>query len=220
MHCIRTIIGGDEVAVDEHKPPAAADRLFKLPARPGTHILSESIPPLLAFGLRQRGRTGDVFLFKNSALRFAKKNSGRSGCATMFLAERLELDVENQGNRLIAWIGTLLNLLTRYVPKTIRHRSHCSRDSANQNGCGQQSVALGRQNSELANGPPKNRTGSRRLAAGCIRGPGNVSTKFKLATQRAHKAKQFWLATFATYLLAVALWRRARSRPLRPGFPA
>ena len=76
----------------------------------------------------------------------------------MFLAERSELDVENQGNRLIAWIGTLLNLLTRYVPKTIRHRSLCSRDSANQNGCGQQSMALGRQNSELANGPPKNRT--------------------------------------------------------------
>jgi hypothetical protein len=109
----------------------------------------------------------------------------------MFLAERLELDVENQGNRLIAWIGTLLNLLTRYVPKTIRHRSLCSRDSANQNGCGQQSMALGRQNSELANGPPKNRTGSRRLAAGCRRGPGNVSTKFKLATQRATKRSSF-----------------------------
>ena len=117
-------MGGDEVAVDEHKPPAAADRLFKFPARPETHILSESIP--LFFIARNRvglwiareaeGRTGDVFLFKNSALRFAKKNSGTSGCATMFLAERLELDVENQGNRLIAWIGALLNLVTRYVP--------------------------------------------------------------------------------------------------------
>lgn len=50
---------------------------------------------------------------------------------------------------------------------------------------------LGRQNSELANGPPKNRTGSRRLAAGCRRGPGNVSTKFKLATQRATKRSSF-----------------------------
>jgi hypothetical protein len=47
---------------------------------------------------------------------FRQKNSGRSGCATMFLAERLERDVENQGNRLIAWTGALLNLVTRYVP--------------------------------------------------------------------------------------------------------
>ena len=34
----------------------------------------------------------------------------------LFLAERLELDVENPGNRLIAWFGALLNLVTRYVP--------------------------------------------------------------------------------------------------------
>jgi hypothetical protein len=33
----------------------------------------------------------------------------------MFLAERIERDVENQGNRLIAWTGALLNLVTRSV---------------------------------------------------------------------------------------------------------
>src|SRR5580704_17694607 len=99
-------------------------RLFKFPARPKTHILSESIPPFfiarnrvgLWIAREAEGPTGGVFLFKKSALRFAKKNSGRSGCATMFLAERLELDVENPGNRLTAWIGALLNLTTRYVP--------------------------------------------------------------------------------------------------------
>ena len=44
----------------------------------------------------------------------------------MFLAERLELDVENRGNRVIAWIGALLNLvLVTY--DTIRLRFHCWR---------------------------------------------------------------------------------------------
>jgi hypothetical protein len=117
-------ISGDEPTVDEHDLLVAADRLVKFPARPESHILSESIP--FFFIARNRvglwivreaeGRTGGVFLLKKSALRFAKKNSGTSGCATMFLAERLELDVENRGNRVIAWIGALLNLLTRYVP--------------------------------------------------------------------------------------------------------
>jgi hypothetical protein len=124
LHSICTIIGGDESAADEHKPFAAADRLVKFPKRPESHILSETIS--LFFIARNRvglwiareaeGCTGGVFLFKKSALGFAKKNSGTSGSATMFLAECLELDVENRGNRLIAWIGALLNLLTRYVP--------------------------------------------------------------------------------------------------------
>jgi hypothetical protein len=34
----------------------------------------------------------------------------------MFLAERLELDVDNRGNRLIAWIVALRKLVARYVP--------------------------------------------------------------------------------------------------------
>ena len=145
LHCICTIIGGDEVAVDEHNHRSSRQIGQISSAARDPHSQRVRSRPSSSHGLswpldcaEAEGRTGDVFLFKNSALRFAKKNSGRSGCATMFLAERLELDVENQGNRLIAWIGTLLNLLTRYVPKTIRHRSHCSRDSANQNGCGQQ----------------------------------------------------------------------------------
>jgi hypothetical protein len=45
---------------------------------------------------------------------------------------------------------------------------------------------------ELANGPRKNRIGSLRLAAGCRKGPGNVSTKVqRLATQRATKRSSF-----------------------------
>jgi hypothetical protein len=62
------------------------------------------------------GRTGGIFLFKRAALRFAQQNSGASGCATMFLAERLELELQNRGNQLIGWIGKLLYLVAQYVP--------------------------------------------------------------------------------------------------------
>jgi hypothetical protein len=36
--------------------------------------------------------------------------------AARFLTERFELDLENSGNRLIAWMGAALNLVTRYIP--------------------------------------------------------------------------------------------------------
>ena len=148
----------------------------------------------MAFGsrVRQEGRTGGVFLFKKSALRFAKKNSGTSGCATMFLAERLELDVENRGNRLIAWIGALLNLVTRYVPDypppiplLERQRKPEWLWPAKQAGTRQAEFMNWRTAAQ-------DRTGSLRLAAGCGRGPGNVSTKVqRLATQRATKRSSF-----------------------------
>ena len=35
----------------------------------------------------------------------------------MFLAEHLELDLENRGNQLIGWIGAVLNVLARYIPE-------------------------------------------------------------------------------------------------------
>jgi hypothetical protein len=87
-------------------------------------VLSESIT--LFFIARNRaglwiareaeGRTGGVFLLKKSALRFTQQKSGGSGCATMFLAERQELDVENCGNQLIGWIGKVLSLVAQYIP--------------------------------------------------------------------------------------------------------
>ena len=35
----------------------------------------------------------------------------------MFRAEHFELDVENRGNQLIGWIGTVLNVVARYIPE-------------------------------------------------------------------------------------------------------
>jgi hypothetical protein len=53
------------------------------------------------------GRIGGIFLLEHSALSFARNNSQPSGCATIFPSERFELDLENNGNPLVAQIGWL-----------------------------------------------------------------------------------------------------------------
>jgi len=35
----------------------------------------------------------------------------------MFLVEHFELDVENDGNQLIGWIGAVLNTVDSYIPE-------------------------------------------------------------------------------------------------------
>jgi hypothetical protein len=92
------------------------------PARPTTTLLSEVIP-LFYIGQNDNGfwvvrddqsRLGGLFLFKRSALRFAKNRS--AGCATMVIPEPLELDVENQGNQFITLLGLAINLVARRMP--------------------------------------------------------------------------------------------------------
>lgn len=119
------VVKRDQPRLDQRRPAAQPSRTAKFPCRPHTGVLSESIP--LFFIARNSvslwvareadGRTGGIFLFKTSALRFAKKNSAPKGCATMFLAERLELDVANRGNRLMGWIGAALQAAARFIPE-------------------------------------------------------------------------------------------------------
>jgi hypothetical protein len=63
------------------------------------------------------GQIGGIFLLENSALSFAKRNSGPAGCATIFPSERFELDLENKGNPLAALLGSLVHLATRIWTK-------------------------------------------------------------------------------------------------------
>ena len=114
---------GDEPALDQHKSLSPARVSGKFPCRPSFDVLSGSIP--LFFIARNRvgfwiareaeGRTGGIFLFRKSALRFAETSCGTSGCATMFLADRLELDIESRGYRVIAWISAVLDLMSRFI---------------------------------------------------------------------------------------------------------
>jgi hypothetical protein len=54
------------------------------------------------------GRIGGIFLLENSAVSFARKNSSPTGCATVFPSGRIELDLENNGNRLVSHLGPLV----------------------------------------------------------------------------------------------------------------
>ena len=59
-----------------------------------------------------KGENGGIFLFRSSAIAFARRASEPSGCATVFPSERFELDVKNQGNPFIGRLRSLLRLLT------------------------------------------------------------------------------------------------------------
>jgi hypothetical protein len=103
---------------------SAAGAFVKLPDRPDANVLNETIP--LFFIGRNRnglwvvresaGRAGGIFLFRESAMRFAGQYSLPGGCATMVIHRSFELDVENQGNRLVAWFDAALGKLTRIIP--------------------------------------------------------------------------------------------------------
>jgi hypothetical protein len=93
--------------------PLAASAPFR-PLDPG--IVSEAIPAFFigrnqeGFWLARdvKGKTGGIFLFKSSALSFARKHSQPAGCATIFPSERFELDLENRGNPLIPQLALLI----------------------------------------------------------------------------------------------------------------
>jgi hypothetical protein len=60
------------------------------------------------------GRIGGIFLLETSALSFARRNSRPRGCATIFPSRRFELDLENQGNRFVVHLASLMRLARRF----------------------------------------------------------------------------------------------------------
>jgi hypothetical protein len=58
-----------------------------------------------------KGEMGGAFLFKASALAFARRVSRPHPCATILLSEPFELDVENQGNPFAGYLRPLVRLL-------------------------------------------------------------------------------------------------------------
>jgi len=108
---------------DQHQQ-STPGTVTKFPRRPDAGVLSKSIP--LFFIGRNRnglwiareaeGRTGGVFLLKRSALRFAQENSAPVGCATMFIADPIDLDTEDHGNPLVRWIDAALSSVNRLIP--------------------------------------------------------------------------------------------------------
>jgi hypothetical protein len=90
------------------------------PLDPG--VVSEAIPAFFIGRNKEgfwvardvKGRVGGLFLLQNSALSFAKRNSWPAGRATIFPSERIELDLENKGNPLVAHLGPLIQLAMRH----------------------------------------------------------------------------------------------------------
>ncbi len=81
-------------------------------------IVSEAIPAFFigrnteGFWIARdvNGRIGGIFLLENSALSFARNNSGAAGCAIVYPSERFELDLENRGNPLIVQLASAIRL--------------------------------------------------------------------------------------------------------------
>jgi hypothetical protein len=96
--------------------PAPVTAQF-LPLDPG--IVSEAIPAFFIGRNKEgfwvardaNGQLGGIFLLESSALSFARRNS--QGCATIFPSGTVELDLENEGNPIVALLGRLARLTRR-----------------------------------------------------------------------------------------------------------
>jgi hypothetical protein len=97
----------------------------------GEDILNAAIPAFfigrnragLWIAREARGRIGGKFLFKWSALAFARAQSEPAQCAMVFPSERFELDLENEGNPLAQHAELLLHCgarLRRQIARSVR----------------------------------------------------------------------------------------------------
>ncbi len=84
-------------------------------------IISEAIPAFFIGRNKQgfwvardaKGKIGGIFLLRSSAQSFARESCRPEGCATIFLSERFELDLENSGNPLVPHLASWMPLARR-----------------------------------------------------------------------------------------------------------
>jgi len=108
----------DRRAITEAERPGTvplleSDDVNGLLRRPHSSALSEAIPAFFV-GRNKDGfwvardadaKIGGVFLFEKSALNFANRHTWPVRCAIIYPSEKFELDIENDGNRLLAYLG-------------------------------------------------------------------------------------------------------------------
>jgi hypothetical protein len=118
------VAGSDSTPHFSPAPGPVGGQIRHLPRRPDAATLCKAIPFFYVGQNRHgfwvaresEGKIGGLFLRKQSALRFARKFSKPQGCATMFLDEPFELDVENQGGRLTALLAATTEIAARRLP--------------------------------------------------------------------------------------------------------
>ena len=108
----------------QRREPAPAMIELKTEFQPlDPDIVSASIPAFFIgrnkagfwVARESKGRVGGIFLFKSSAMEFARSESGPSRCAMIFPIEPFELDIENRGNLLIAWLAPVIGPLVKRI---------------------------------------------------------------------------------------------------------
>ena len=116
-------VGHGQAAPPPRRPFAVSMPATQLPRRPDASALSEAIP-LFYIGRNKSGLwvvreaaggSGGLFFFKQSAARFARRQSEPDGCAMMFLAEPFELDVDNQGSRIAGLFAAAYKIVVRLI---------------------------------------------------------------------------------------------------------
>jgi hypothetical protein len=120
-------VGHGQTAPPPRRPFAVSTSATQLPRRPDASALSEAIPLFYIGRSRSRlwvareaaGGSGGLFLFKQSAARFARRQSEPAGCAMMFLAEPFDLDVENQGGRIAGLLAAAYKIVARFIGPVI-----------------------------------------------------------------------------------------------------
>jgi hypothetical protein len=99
--------------------------VLDFPKRPDPAVLNETIP-LFYIGQNRKGRwvvreaggrSGGLFLFRRSAVRFARDESETSGCALMFVNKPLELDIENRGSDFAEPLTEAIDAAKRRAPR-------------------------------------------------------------------------------------------------------
>jgi hypothetical protein len=110
--------GSEHSGISSADAPTTVAAQFR-PLDPG--IVNETIPAFFigrnmeGFWIARdaNGQIGGIFLLKDSAVSFARKNSPPTGYATIFPSERIELDLDNKGNPLVAQLSWLKHLAER-----------------------------------------------------------------------------------------------------------
>jgi hypothetical protein len=102
-----------------------SNTVLEFPKRPDSTVLNETIP-LFYIGQNRKGRwvvreaggrRGGLFLFRHSAVRFAREESEASGCALMFINKPLELDIENRGSDFAEPLDAAIDAVERRAPR-------------------------------------------------------------------------------------------------------
>jgi hypothetical protein len=108
-------------------PLLESDDVNGLLRRPHSSALSEAIPAFFV-GRNKDGfwvardadaKIGGIFLFERSALNFANRLTWPVRCAIIYPSEKFELDIENDGNRLLAYFGRQKHVVSHHARRVV-----------------------------------------------------------------------------------------------------